>query len=176
MGRPTTSGMADFEFKSTKKGLMRAEFQDRFGATCSLQESSFPDEDCLWLGVEVDIHGNEIGGGRMHLTQEMAQQLIPILRHFARTGTLGVDDMDKRFGLGCWVLGVGPENRGVEGRITSLHVGRMVTVQDRLKPGEAGTHLTSWDAVEKYWEPIDPPDDIPTRYQHIMQADGEDPV
>lgn len=58
------------EFKQTKKGLMRAEFTDRYGALCSLQESSIPGEDCVWLGVDVDIEGEEVRNGRMHLTRE----------------------------------------------------------------------------------------------------------
>ena len=45
------------EFKQTKRGQLRAEFQDRYGALCSIQESSIPGEDCVWLGVDVNFEG-----------------------------------------------------------------------------------------------------------------------
>lgn len=166
-----------FDFKATKKGLLRAEFRDRFGALCSAQESSFPDEDCLWLGIEVDIHGAEAPHGRMHLTQAMARQLIPVLRYFARTGNLGVDDSETRFQVGAWVLGVSPENRGVEGRVVYVHVGDVMVVQDHTKPGPEGQHVTKWADVDLYWEPIDLPERIPSRYERIAQDDpGDDSV
>ena len=87
------------DFGPTKKGLLRAEFEDRYGAVCSIQESSHAGEDCIWLGVEVDLEGNEVPRGRMHLSQEQARELIPVLRHFARTGRLGEDDGDPRHGF-----------------------------------------------------------------------------
>ncbi len=162
-----------FEFRPTKKGLLRAEFIDRYGAVCSIQESSFPDEECLWLGVEVDIHGNEVPHGRMHLTQASAKQLLPILRHFARTGKLGHDDAERRFHVGAWVQGVGPENRSVQGRVVHVRAGNTIVVQDSLKPGPDGQHITLWDALDLHWEPMDMPDHIPSRYD-LIAADGDD--
>lgn len=163
-----------FDFRPTKKGLLRAEFKDRYGAVCSVQESSFPDEDCLWLGIEVDIHGAEVPHGRMHISQAMARQLLPVLRHFARTGKLGTDDAGVRFQVGRWVRGVGPDNFGVEGRIVYAHLGEHISVQDSRKPGVDGQHITLWDAVELHWEPIDVPDHIPTRYDRIAADNPDD--
>jgi len=167
-----------FDFKPTKKGLLRAEFRDRFGAVCSIQESSFPDEDCLWFGVEVDIHGNESNGGRMHLTQEMARQLMPVLRHFLRTGKLGIDNRDK-FQVGTWVRGIGADVHGVEGRI--VHIDgtpesprSVVTVQDYKRPGPEGLSVTIWEAMETIWEPMEIPDSLKSRYDFITEDDDED--
>ncbi len=167
--------MTEFEFRPTKKGLLRAEFQDRFGATCSVQESSFQDEDCLWLGVEVDIYGNEIAGGRMHMTRETAKRLIPILRYFARTGKLGQEDPSKRFQLGAWVIGVGTDNRDVEGRIVAVDAGGFF-VQDQAKAGAQGRMACMWEVADLLWEPMDRPEHIPTRYDRIAGSDGEDSV
>lgn len=164
-----------FDFKPTKKGLLRAEFRDRFGAVCSLQDSSFPDEDCLWIGVEVDIHGTEVAQGRMHITQAMAEQLLPVLRHFARTGKLGLD-ADRPFQVGSWVRGVSPETRGVEGRIVHMSVGESVLVQDYKQPGPEGQHATLWSAIELHWEPIVMPAHIPSRYDRIAADEDDDPV
>jgi hypothetical protein len=63
----------------TERGFMRGEFKDRYGKYCSIQQSSIATEDCIWLGVD-----NE----RMHLTQQMAADLIPLLQHFVETGEL----------------------------------------------------------------------------------------
>lgn len=163
-----------FEFKPTKKGLLRAEFRDRFGAECSAQESSFPDEDCLWLGVEVDIQGNETPLGRMLVTREMAKELIPLLRYFVTTGKLGLEDIRAKIQVGRWVRGVHRENLGIEGRVVGAH-DIHITVQDAQRPGPEGQWITIWDAVSEYWEPIDVPDYIPTRYQRIAADDDDVP-
>lgn len=155
-----------FEFKPTKKGLLRAEFKDRFGAVCSVQESSFIEEDCIWVGVEVDIHGVEQANGRMHITQGMAKDLIPMLRHFARTGKLGVDAAEQRFQIGAWVRGVGPTNFDVRGRVVSTNSAHL-TIQDQMKDGIEGQHHIVWDQVELLWEPVDPPDRLVNRYDLI---------
>lgn len=63
----------------TERGFMRGEFKDRYGKDCSIQQSSIATEDCIWLGVD-----NE----RMHLTPQMAADLIPLLQHFVETGEL----------------------------------------------------------------------------------------
>ncbi|HKT54522.1 MAG TPA: hypothetical protein VJP88_08715 [Caulobacteraceae bacterium] len=71
--------MADLTVKHTSRGFAVAEFRDRYGIQCSIQESSLAGEACLWLGAEPN---------RMHLTQDMAAALIPLLRRFAETGVL----------------------------------------------------------------------------------------
>ena len=157
------------DFKQTKKGLLRAEFQDRYGQECSVQESSFPDEDCLWMGVDVGQDRQEVQHGRMHLTQDQARELIPMLRHFVRRGTLGVDSPKDKFQIGAWVVGVGEENRGVEGRIVYLQKGETMVVQDSSIPGEAGRIVCTWEIADLIWVPIETPDHLPTRYDRLME-------
>lgn len=157
------------EFKPTKRGFLRGEFKDRYGSECSIQESSLAGEDCIWVGVEVDFNGVEVEGGRMHLDQERARELIEVLRHFARTGRLGVDSLEERFRVGAWVRGVGEDNRGVEGRIVSLHKGESVTVQDFNIPGPAGQFIYLWEAFDLSWEALETPDTMPTRYDVLTE-------
>jgi len=163
------------EFKQTRKGLMRAEFRDRYGALCSIQESSIPGEDCIWLGVDVDIEGEEIRNGRMHLTRDMALELIPILRHFARRGTVGSDPKDDPYHVGAWVVGVGEDNRGVEGRVVQSTPGKHLVVQDWRRPSPEGHYVCVWDLVDLIWEPINVPDRIPSRYERLTLDDDPPP-
>lgn len=78
--------------KFTERGFVRGDFIDRYGEPCSIQKSSLATEDCIWLGCdEPKVHhvtGNVLG--RMHLTQEMAADLIPLLQAFVETGDLPV--------------------------------------------------------------------------------------
>lgn len=79
------------KFRLTERGFARYDFKDRYNEECSIQKSSLADEDCLWLGCNHEtIHDklNTPCGARMHLTQEMAAMLIPILDHFVKTGEL----------------------------------------------------------------------------------------
>lgn len=72
------------------RGFLRGEFKDRYGDKCSIQKSSLATEDCIWLGCDhetVDQHGRPCGA-RMHLTQQMVADLIPLLQHFVETGEL----------------------------------------------------------------------------------------
>jgi hypothetical protein len=162
------------EFKTTKRGLLTAEFVDRYGNECSAQESSIAGEDCIWLGVDNDAEGNPVVGGRMHLTKELARDLIPLLRHFARTGALGVDSTSDKFVVGAWVTGVGESNRGVEGRITEIHVGKAMVVQDWRKSGPKGQHICVWEKADLIWEPADIPVSVRTRYDRIGADEDED--
>ncbi len=69
----------------TKTKFHGYEFNDRYRNLCSLQNSSLAGENAVWFGVnEPDTAGNT----RMHLTQEMVQNLLPLLLHFAETGEL----------------------------------------------------------------------------------------
>lgn len=84
------------------RGFLRGEFKDRYGAKCSLQESSLATEACIWLGVnepeikimgprgweDVPIPPGALRSGRMHLTQRMVADLLPALKHFVKTGYL----------------------------------------------------------------------------------------
>ena len=76
--------------KFTDRGFAHAEFKDRYDAPCSIQKSSLAFEDCIWLGCDrakFDQQGR-FCGARMHLTQEMAAELIPLLQKFVDTGEL----------------------------------------------------------------------------------------
>lgn len=90
-------------------------FKDRYKKECSIQESSLAEDHCVWLGIDnadpqimaadaiklgLDTKGQTTGwmpyplpeevtfNTRMHLTQEMAEELIPILTYFVKTGYL----------------------------------------------------------------------------------------
>jgi len=81
------------KFKETNRGFLLAEFEDRYGQLCSIQESSLATDDCIWLGVTRGIP-KKFGGseqdiqGRMHLTREMVSSLLPPLLYFVETGAL----------------------------------------------------------------------------------------
>ncbi len=80
--------MSEFKiaFGLTSRGFGRGEFLDRYAAECSVQDSSLATENCIWLGVDRTNNGEE--SHRMHLTQEMAAALIPVLQRFVDTGTV----------------------------------------------------------------------------------------
>jgi len=67
------------QFRKTERGFVVAHFRDRYGEECSIQESSLAEEAAIWLGE---------GSHRMHLTQGMVEQLLPVLEHFLKTGGL----------------------------------------------------------------------------------------
>ena len=78
------------DLKPTNRGFQRAEFLDRYGAKCSIQKSSLATEDAIWLGCEhetLDDKGTPCGA-RMHLTREMAAELLTPLAAFVATGEL----------------------------------------------------------------------------------------
>lgn len=161
------------DFYATRRGLLRADFPDRYGKECSIQESSLPGENCIWLGVDVDQEGADVQNGRMHLTQEMARKLLPVLRYFAREGHLGVDSPNEKFAIGSWVVGVGPYNTGVEGRIVSLRRGDSMIVQDFRRPGLEGQVVSTWDQADLIWEPTETPAEIPSWFDHLRQDDDD---
>lgn len=69
----------------TQRGFAIAKFTDRYGNSCSIQESSIATEACIWLGVDRDANDVECPT-RMHLTQEMALDLLPLLKQFIEKG------------------------------------------------------------------------------------------
>lgn len=89
---------------ATQRGFLRGEFVDRYGVKCSIQESSLATERCIWLGVndpnpkifpgnntgwhDYELPENVMCTTRMHLTQKMAAELIPLLQRFVETGEL----------------------------------------------------------------------------------------
>jgi hypothetical protein len=67
------------EIKKTERGFKKGDFTDAYGEKCSIQESSLAEEDCVWLGIN---------NSRMHLTKSQVKELLPLLKHFAKTGEL----------------------------------------------------------------------------------------
>lgn len=102
------------KLKKSPRGWKYAEFKDRYGATCSIQESSSGEEASLWLGVDdvepkvlasqassVGVQTNETCGwvpypipeevllsSRMHINIKMAKELVKHLNKFIKTGHL----------------------------------------------------------------------------------------
>lgn len=98
----------------TNRGFVRGTFRDCYDKACSIQESSLGSERAIWLGVDdpepMVLHwdARKLGietdatcgwvpypipkevllSTRMHLTQEQAAQLIPMLQRFVDTGEL----------------------------------------------------------------------------------------
>jgi hypothetical protein len=145
-----------FNFKSTSKGHILGQFKDRFGADCTIQESSYPDEACLWLGVEVDSGGDAVPNGRMHLNQAQAQELIEVLRYFVNEGGLGRYTPED-FHVGRWVRGVDKGNLEVVGRIVEVRPMTSIVIQDRSVPGPQGQHVCLWNEVPRRWVPEEAP-------------------
>lgn len=89
----------------TNRGFARAEFEDRYGQRCSIQESSLATQDAIWLGVDntgphiahpdddtkarYQMRFNAEVNVRMHLTREQVAELLPLLQRFVDTGALG---------------------------------------------------------------------------------------
>jgi hypothetical protein len=65
--------------RTTHRGFRRIEFRDIYDKSCSLQESSLATDYAVWFGVDEN---------RMHLNQDLARELLPLLETFANTGQL----------------------------------------------------------------------------------------
>lgn len=91
------------EIKKTQRGFKFVEFIDRYGAQCSLQESSLADEAAIWFGPDdadpkrlvsgqgwqkVPFSDDTLFNTRMHLTQKQVKELLPYLRYFVKYGYL----------------------------------------------------------------------------------------
>lgn len=104
--------------RKTQRGFNLNEFSDRYGNKCSIQKSSLATEDAIWFGVDdadpqimssdairlglrertfdendngwvkFEIPKEVLLSTRMHLTQEMVIELLPLLKKFAETGEL----------------------------------------------------------------------------------------
>lgn len=72
------------KMRRTERGFAIGPFQDSRGSHCSIQKSSLATEDAIWLGVT--------GYERMHLTQEQAAALVPLLQYFVETGDLPIEE------------------------------------------------------------------------------------
>lgn len=83
--------MRNVVVKPTSRGFARVDFDDLYGARCSLQKSSAAEFDAIWLGANEAAKHPTTGepmGCRMHLTRMDVLWLLPILEHFAKTGEL----------------------------------------------------------------------------------------
>ena len=90
------------KFHKTNRGFAIASFNDRNGVKCSLQASSIATESCIWFGCDdaepqvlanggwrpVEMPAGYVANTRMHLTQDQVKELLPALKHFAKTGYL----------------------------------------------------------------------------------------
>ena len=73
--------------RTTQRGFKIHEFTDRYDNQCSIQESSLATEAAIWLGVDTTHEGVDCPT-RMHLTREMAADLLPLLQYFVAHGVL----------------------------------------------------------------------------------------
>lgn len=161
--------------KPTPRGLLRGDFEDRYGQQCSIQESSLATDEAIWLGVDVTLKGEEIAG-RMHLTRQQIKDLLPLLRYFARNGSLGHDNPKEVFPVGLRVVGVGETNQGVEGRVIETAEGQYITVQnDRMTPPD-GKIVCLWDNALLVWEPLEIPENVLSRYERLIRPEEDDLV
>lgn len=101
--------MIDIEVSTTPRGFALGRFEDSKGVACSIQESSIASYAAIWLGCEeIGLKRFEPGKGwrdvaleqdsphgvahiantRMHLDQDQAAALIPLLQHFVEHGIL----------------------------------------------------------------------------------------
>ena len=67
------------KYSVADRGFVGYEGVDRYGQVFTIQESSLATEDCIWLGR---------ADSRMHLTREMAAELVPLLQEFITHGHL----------------------------------------------------------------------------------------
>lgn len=106
------------DLEKTQRGFAIGNFIDRSNTECSLQKSSLATEDAIWFGVseskpqimcsdaiklglrertgtdadwgwcDFEIPKEVFISTRMHLTQDMVKEMLPILQKFAETGEL----------------------------------------------------------------------------------------
>lgn len=85
------------ELKRTSRGFLHADFTDLYGEACSIQDSSLATTDAIWLGVD-HVNAKEMASvvgidperipARMHLSRELAAELLPLLQRFVDTGSI----------------------------------------------------------------------------------------
>jgi hypothetical protein len=62
-------------------------FTDLYGSKCTIQNSSLATEEAVWLGVSDHFRLGEVNA-RMHLSLEMAAELLVVLQRFVETGSI----------------------------------------------------------------------------------------
>jgi hypothetical protein len=95
-----------FHSKKTNRGFDLIEFEDLYDMKCSIQKSSLATDDAIWFGIDdiepkimakdtpeggvgwvpYPIPDNVYISSRMHLTRDQVKELLPILKHFVKTG------------------------------------------------------------------------------------------
>ena len=75
----------------TKRGFEYIDFIDRYGAKCSLQQSSLaefvkPGTSAIWLGVERNLNNIEVNE-RMHIDLKQAKALVKVLNKWIKNGS-----------------------------------------------------------------------------------------
>lgn len=88
----------------TSRGFTHADFTDIYGEACSIQDSSLATDDAIWLGID-HINAEHMASfagvdprklpARMHLSRELAAELIPLLQRFVDTGSIAASDADE---------------------------------------------------------------------------------
>lgn len=82
--------------ETTNRGFGYIQFKDAYGCQCSLQQSSLVAPH-IWLGMERNHEGEIAVAGyfdgkplsaRMHLSRKQVETLLPLLKHFVKTGEL----------------------------------------------------------------------------------------
>lgn len=95
------------KLEETERGFLKGDFEDRYGHSCSIQESSLATEDCIWLGINdadpqilVPGHGwspysipeDVLLTTRMHLDRENVEELVKTMQYWLDNGELPSDD------------------------------------------------------------------------------------
>ena len=153
---------------------IRRRLRDRYSEEPKLKRRRFTfQDDQLKLAqypVNPKVLSLQIPGrnASIHIERETARELIHVLRHFVRTGRLGIDSFDDAYFVGGYVKGVGEGVKGVFGQITDLGPG-MISVQDIDCPGPTGNWvMLGYDTLEQDWEPCDPPSNAPTWHERLV--------
>lgn len=109
--------------------------------------------------------------GSLHLDRETARDILHVLRHFIRTGRLGVDGFNDSYYLGVYVKGVHPDTRGITGVVNGFGPG-IFQVRDLDKDEDDDSSvwvMASRDSLEERWEPCEPPTNIPTWHERLLK-------
>lgn len=86
------------DVKRTARGFARIDFEDAYGAKCSLQDSSaIPN---VWLGVDVAFPDREgvahrLDGGRMHLSKDQVKALVRHLQAWLKSADGDFEPVDR---------------------------------------------------------------------------------
>ena len=80
--------MNDFTKEYTQREFAHYSFKDDYGQECSIQKSSSSEEDKIWIGCDSGTHNMGKCLARMHLTKDIAKNIVNILNRFIETGEI----------------------------------------------------------------------------------------